>query len=295
MQPLRHFSRQSASRRATRFAAAALPRPLTLLVAAAVSCSLWPLCQDALSFVRAQQEPTPRGEVTRHAWEAGRFARTVSFFKGNPLKLFLPGFLQWKDNQVRPQGLKGSENDAIIIDWGDSDGMPVAQAWGPLDDVVMGGVSSSRLAVESSTDGRKLVYSGRTSRENNGGFCSFRSKLFQPALNLSGYDGLVFRARCPDGLRYKFQMRDNTGWDSPGWAVGFDTVAGKDVEVRIPFNTLVPNFRTMTMTQAPPLEKSNICSMQLMLSAFEFDKKMNPRFKEGEFRLELGPIRAYKR
>lgn len=42
--------------------------------------------------------------------------------------------------------------------------------WGPLDDVVMGGVSESSFARMQS--GSEAVFSGRVSSANNGGFAS---------------------------------------------------------------------------------------------------------------------------
>mmetsp|Transcript_14088 Transcript_14088/g.45027 ORF Transcript_14088/g.45027 Transcript_14088/m.45027 type:complete len:177 (+) Transcript_14088:629-1159(+) len=172
--------------------------------------------------------------------------------------------------------------------------MPVAENWGQLDDVVMGGVSSSRLSILGEAGNKRLVFEGSTSRENNGGFCSFRSRVFSPPFNLSGYDGLAFTAKCRDGLRYKLQLRDNTGWDSVGYAAGFDVPTGGDVEVKIPFASLVANFRSKSDPGACPIMRESIYSIQFVLSAFEFDKAMNPCFKEGDFRLELGPIRAYR-
>ncbi|CAE8638432.1 unnamed protein product, partial [Polarella glacialis] len=232
------------------------------------------------------------------SWEPGRFAKTVAFFKGNPWKLLLPGFLQDGDAKVpapaAARGAASSATQAVIIDWGASDKLPIAEAWGPLDDVVMGGVSSSSLSVRGEGERRRLTFTGRTSRANNGGFCSFRSRLFNPPLNLKDFSGLVFTARCKDGLRYKIQLRDNNEWDSLGWAAAFDLAPGEEVEVRIPFGTLTPNFRSQIQKDAPPFRPDSISSIQLVLSAFEFEKRLNPRFKEGDFQLELGPISAYR-
>mmetsp|Transcript_115340 Transcript_115340/g.373043 ORF Transcript_115340/g.373043 Transcript_115340/m.373043 type:complete len:328 (+) Transcript_115340:88-1071(+) len=230
------------------------------------------------------------------SWEPGRFAKTVSFFRGNPWKLLMPPFLQGEDERVSSRQPSTAEAEPVVIDWGRTDSLRVGDAWGALDDVVMGGVSLSALDVVGGRDGdRRLAFSGRTSRENNGGFCSFRSRVFSPPFDFGGFDGLAFSARCRDGLRYKLQLRDNDGWDSLGWAASFDTAPGaEEVEVRIPFASLVPNFRSKTQTGADPLKKGSIYSMQFVLSAFEFDGGTNPLFKEGDFRLELGPIRAYR-
>eukprot|EP00929_Paragymnodinium_shiwhaense_P036316 TRINITY_DN19479_c0_g1_i1.p1 TRINITY_DN19479_c0_g1~~TRINITY_DN19479_c0_g1_i1.p1 ORF type:complete len:301 (+),score=35.19 TRINITY_DN19479_c0_g1_i1:99-1001(+) len=230
-------------------------------------------------------------------WEFGRFTKTVEFFRGSPWKILLPKFLQNPDKQVRrgSAATDASATEEVVIDWGKTDGMPVAESWGPLDDVVMGGVSLSRLSQTEEDGNRWLSFCGQTSRANNGGFCSFRSRVFSPPFDLSTFDGLVFQARCKDGLRYKLQVRDNDGWDSVGWAIGFDTLPnGQETEVRLPFSSFIPNFRSQTKRDAQPLKKKEIYSIQFVLSAFEFDGDMNPRFKEGEFNLQLGAIRGYR-
>jgi len=236
-----------------------------------------------------------RSPVARHAkWDLWRFSQTVSFFKGSPLKLFLPRFLQRGDKQaVRAAGSMDSD-ETTLIDWGETDGLPVENTWGALDDVVMGGISSSRVSATGTGPQRRLMFEGTTSRENNGGFCSFRSRLFSPPFDLSGYTGLAFTANCQDGLRYKLQLRDNTGWDSPGWSFGFNTTAGKDVEVRVPFADLIAQFRSKTIPDPAPMRLDTISSIQITLSAFEYDKEMNPFFKVGDFQLQVGPLRLYK-
>lgn len=63
--------------------------------------------------------------------------------------------------------------------------------------------------------------------------------------------------------------------------------------VRVPFSSFVPVFRARTMPGAPPLDASNICSIQLMLSKFEYDGALNPHFRTGQFELPLERITAY--
>lgn len=261
-------------------------RPLGVLLAALA------VLAAPLAFAGLRSQPTERGTVAlRASWDLGRFSRTVSFFKGSPWRLLWP-FGQNSDQEVRrPQTSSvNSAAELTIVDWGEADGMPLAETWGQLDDVVMGGVSKSRLFGR----GGGIVFEGATSRENNGGFCSFRSRLFSPPFDLRGYDGLRFKASCRDGLRYKLQLRDNRGWDSMGYSATFDVPKGEEVEVSVPFDSLVANFRSRSDPSAPPLRRESIYSIQFVLSAFEFDKEMNPRFKEGDFQLELGPIRAYR-
>lgn len=87
-----------------------------------------------------------------------------------------------------------------------STGVPTGPAWGPLDDVVMGGVSASSFQI-SATAGEYAapvgLFSGVVSTSNNGGFASIRSRNFEPLQDLSAYAGFEFRVKG-DGHRFKF-------------------------------------------------------------------------------------------
>ncbi|MCJ2542336.1 CIA30 family protein [Thermostichus vulcanus] len=174
----------------------------------------------------------------------------------------------------------------------------LGEFWGILDDVVMGGVSQSQLLWGEG----ELLFTGQVSTANSGGFVSTRTRNLEPPLDLSGFAGLELRLRG-DGQRYKFFLRDQTGWDSPAFSCAFDTrparVSGTESSaeqtVRIPFAEMVPTFRARLLPNAPPLNSSRICSLQLMLSKFEADGSLNPRFRPGSFQLGLRWIGAYRR
>ncbi|PNW44336.1 UNVERIFIED_CONTAM: NADH:ubiquinone oxidoreductase [Euhalothece sp. KZN 001] len=165
----------------------------------------------------------------------------------------------------------------------------IKSIWGALDDVVMGGVSESGFYL----DHQKAVFSGNVSTENNGGFASVRTKNFESPLNLSGYQGIYLRVKG-DGNRYKFFLRCDSSWDGIGYAYSFDTQKDVWLDIYVPFAELTPVFRAKTMNDAPPLDASQINSMQLMLSKFEYDKQLNPYFNPGQFRLEVEEIKAYR-
>ncbi|MEN9222067.1 MAG: CIA30 family protein [Thermostichus sp. BF3_bins_97] len=162
--------------------------------------------------------------------------------------------------------------------------------WGILDDVVMGGVSQSQLLWGE----RQLLFTGQVSTANSGGFVSTRTRNMQPPLDLSGFAGLELRLRG-DGQRYKFFLRDQTGWDSPAYSYAFETSPEEEQTVRIPFAEMVPTFRARIVPAAPALNTRQICSLQLMLSKFEADGSLNPQFRPGPFQLGLRWIGAYRR
>ncbi|CAK9327530.1 unnamed protein product [Citrullus colocynthis] len=167
--------------------------------------------------------------------------------------------------------------------------------WGALDDVVMGGVSESSFQIDmkgGENGGPTGVFKGVVSTTNNGGFTSIRTRNFSVPEDLSAYDGLELRLKG-DGRRYKLIVRTSTDWDTVGYTAGFDTAKGQWQSIRVPFTSLRPIFRARTVTDAPPFDPTNIVSLQLMFSKFEYDGKLNPTFVEGPFQLPLSSIRAY--
>jgi Complex I intermediate-associated protein 30 (CIA30) len=159
--------------------------------------------------------------------------------------------------------------------------------WGAVDDVVMGGVSESGIRLRAGS----AVFSGNVSTENSGGFASVRTRNFEPALSLSNYQGIELRVKG-DGQRYKLFVRTESTWDGIGYAHSFDTVANEWMTIQIPFKDLIPIFRAKTVSDAP-LDTTQVRSFQLMLSKFEYDRALNPRFIPGLFSLEIESISAY--
>jgi monofunctional biosynthetic peptidoglycan transglycosylase len=149
-------------------------------------------------------------------------------------------------------------------------------AWPSIDDVVMGGVSNSRMVI---TDGM-ATFRGRVSLENDGGFASIRSG---PARHdLSRFDGLVLRVRG-DGKRYGFRLRTTTAFDGVSYQLKFDTTAGEWRELELPFDRFEPVFRGRRVPDHPALDPSEITTLGLIISDGQ----------AGPFRLDLQWIRGY--
>lgn len=164
----------------------------------------------------------------------------------------------------------------------------IKEAWGALDDIVMGGVSESSLRIIP--DG--ALFTGFVSTANSGGFVSVRTRNFEPPLNLSEYQGIQLRVKG-DGKRYKFIIRCNEGWDSVAYCYSFDTVYNITTTIQIPFEKLIPVFRAKTLKDGKPFDQSQVYSFQLMLSKFEYDGDLNPKFDAGIFQLQIESIKAY--
>lgn len=162
------------------------------------------------------------------------------------------------------------------------------ETWGALDDIVMGGVSESSIRLI----GDAAFFMGNVSTENSGGFASVRTRNFEPAMNLSGYEGIELRVKG-DGNRYKFILRNDAKWDSIAYCYSFDTVYNIPITIRVPFDQLIPVFRAKTLKDGESFDPSSIYSIQLMLSKFEYDKALNPKFTPGNFQLQIETIKAY--
>ena len=164
----------------------------------------------------------------------------------------------------------------------------LSEVWGAVDDVVMGGVSQSGFRLV----GDRAIFSGKVSTANNGGFASVRTRNLIPPIDLSTYQGIALRVKG-DGSRYKFIIRAEGKWDGIGYSYSFDTVKDSWITVKIPFLELIPVFRAKTVSDAGDFNRSQVYSMQLMLSKFEYDGGLNPRFSAGFFQLEIESIKAY--
>lgn len=162
------------------------------------------------------------------------------------------------------------------------------QLWGAVDDVVMGGVSSSRLQFNRDS----ASFTGMVSTDNNGGFASIRTKNFGSPWDVSAYDGFRLHIQG-DGQRYKFLARCSATWDGVGYSYAFDTSAGAWQTIDIPFATLTPVFRARTVPDRGPFKQQQLYALQLMLSKFEYDGQLNPNFRTGLFNLAIARMGVY--
>ncbi|MEO1672033.1 MAG: CIA30 family protein [Cyanobacteria bacterium J06631_2] len=177
--------------------------------------------------------------------------------------------------------------EKIIFDFTNPN-LDLKETWGAVDDVVMGGVSQSQIRLADD----RAIFTGIVSTENNGGFASVRTRNFAPPMDLSPYEGIELKV-MGDGKRYKFITRCEGKWDGVGYCYSFDTVYDYPTTIRIPFKDLIPVFRAKTVQEATQFDSARVYSMQLMLSKFEYDGELNPKFEAGSFKLEVEYIKGY--
>jgi hypothetical protein len=220
-------------------------------------------------------------EFKKSSWDFGRFLQTLDYFDAVPFYSWVQKTFMGHDPTpvLQPQA-------GVIFNFQDSTSL--SPIWGALDDVVMGGVSASSF--QNAPEG--AIFSGDVSTANSGGFASVRTRNLEPPLNLAGSAGLMLRVKG-DGKRYKFLIRDGESWDSVAYASSFDTQKDLWETIHIPFAQLVPVFRAKTVKEGPTLNLSQIRSLQLMLSKFEYDGALNPHFEAGGFRLLVQSISVY--
>ena len=139
----------------------------------------------------------------------------------------------------------------------------------------MGGVSTADGKVENGY----LIFDGNLSLENNGGFTSIRRQMTD---DLTDYSGIRLRLRG-DGRSYYFRLAELAGGREVSHEILFQTVADSWIDVELPFDQYVPNFRGFPIDQ-PPANRSNLRDINFML------REKNP----GYFRLEIAKVEAYR-
>lgn len=150
------------------------------------------------------------------------------------------------------------------------------QAWRPVNDGVMGGLSSGGARYENES----LIFEGLINT-NGGGFSSIRLPLSQGSL--AGYSGLRFRVKS-DGRIYKLTLRGSTSYR--GRSVSFQaplpaTPEGEWADVMVDFNALQPTLFGQAL-RGVEFDITQIQEMGLIIADG----------KDGPFRLEVKSLGA---
>ena len=130
--------------------------------------------------------------------------------------------------------------------------------WTPVNDRVMGGVSTSQAT--ATADG--MAFSGVVSLDNNGGFASIRALPCE--YGLAGVSTLILRVQG-DCKTYKFGIRTDHAYDGVQYQMRFTTQAGEWQDIHLPINEFQATFRGRTV-QAPALDPARIRVFGLLIS-----------------------------
>lgn len=112
-----------------------------------------------------------------------------------------------------------------------------ADAWTPVNDSVMGGLSQSRLLLEEDGVAR---FEGRVSLENKGGFASVRHRLRQTPPSNSRQLRLQVLG---DGHVYKLALRVDEAFDGISYQADFLPASHQWMDLDLSIDQFIPAFR----------------------------------------------------
>ncbi len=151
--------------------------------------------------------------------------------------------------------------------------------WRNQDDPVMGGVSRSRAGAGLQST---LVFAGRVSLENNGGFAAVRSFGLPQAVDISAYNAIQLRV-LGDGKVYGFTLSTGT---APNllYQARFRTMPGEWMTITLPYADFEPTRFGFRPPGAPALNARDVRVLGFIIS----DKQAGP------FELGVDWIKAVK-
>ena len=207
-------------------------------------------------------------------------------------------FLQQSSRFVQFPGPASSSTRVVVVQPGDV----LYQAgrrkilnefdFAPLDDVVMGGVSSSGFA--------NGIWKGTVTDANNGGFIGIRSTPNGKTYDLTACRGLQVKVRLvksPNNknnkrLRFKFATRDATDFNGITWATSVDATVGQATVWKVPLRKQKPT-RFARIVANESFRSDNLVGVQFVFSKFEYNGALNPYFALGDVELQIDEIKAY--
>jgi Complex I intermediate-associated protein 30 (CIA30) len=277
------------------FLCAAMVSAAVIAVDGAFAPSAWyPATRSLSHSTSLESSKDSRSEKDRrYPWDFFRFVSQSSKFIDPtvvPTLPFLPSPFSPTPVKVAPKTvLWTSVADKTVRD---------TLKFAPLDDVVMGGASSSTF------DGTTGIWRGYATDANNGGFMGMRSTPLRNPLDLSACQGLQFQLRVlppptdsgklPKSIRLKVVLRDSTDFNGITWTaiVTLDPAAPLNT-VNVPLTSLVPALFARKVTTPQKFQSNRVAGVQLVYSKFEFDGEINPTFQVGDFGLQLVQIDTY--
>ena len=258
-----------------------------------------------LAFGARAPARTSRGAFhlpARRAVAVGRVAPPLRSRGGTTL-----GSLASSSAPAATDASSGASVDLLGLRGGGADAAAAAAAvFERVDDVVMGGVSSSTIAPDPA--GREcLVWAGKC-RAEGGGFAGARSVALRTPLDLSAFDGLALTCGFesdaePERRTWKATVRTQNDRGEMVYQATFappvaDAAASAtDVprETRIPWDAFRLVRGPTVVPDVPPLSAEqcgSVYGLGLIMSRFSARGPM-PEFREGPFRLAVHALGVY--
>jgi len=148
--------------------------------------------------------------------------------------------------------------------------------WRTVDDVVMGGIYSSKFIINPEGTAK---FSGTVSPDNNGGFASARASLKNEFID---FEGIIIRVKG-DGNIYSLRFRTDINFDGISYQAKFKPESGEWREYKIPLSDFKPTFRGNTLSNKPKLESKNIKQIGILIADKQF----------GNFELNIDWVKLY--
>lgn len=196
---------------------------------------------------------------------------------------------------------QGEATSAIyqpVIDFAKGDAVDMIER---LDDVIMGGISTSTV---SNVTGQKYARWVGVCRTDGGGFCGFRTYPFEEPLYVGTTDGFYLTCRLAsdqESNRRVWKMstrvkpdRGEVLYQAP---VFFEQVEDQWSTVKVPFSSFRLVRGPRMIPDAPPLNTTGgIYQIGMTMSKFEFGDTTTElkNFREGFFDLQIREIGFYK-
>lgn len=132
--------------------------------------------------------------------------------------------------------------------------------WRPIDDVVMGGVSHSRLRADPEGF---AWFEGVVALENGGGFASVRS----PAVELGAPGATEYLVEVfGDGKRYRLSLRTDLRFDGIAYLAEFAPPPDVWTVQCLPVTSFRASMRGRPVPAAPPLDAAQVRQAGLMIA-----------------------------
>ena len=234
--------------------------------------------------------------------EVNEARREMAFFDGptGMLRGVLPEAIAGGKPTVRAPEVGnggGGGDDDVVFDFGTMSRETFDGTFRALNDVVMGGASDAEATLENGA----MRLAG-TTEDRRGGFASVKSRDFDRALDLRGYEGVKLTCRG-DGKRYKMILYDTNDSFNVAFHQEFDCPKDASGEgfttVVLKFSDFVPVRRGRAVAKDDPeyrlTDGRKIVAMQFMLSKFAYGmEEKNAGYEPGPFFIEITRVEAYK-
>jgi hypothetical protein len=141
------------------------------------------------------------------------------------------------------------ENSAERVLWS-ADPASTTPTWTGLHDQVMGGRSEGSAQAQPGNTSKPahMLFSGQISRDNGGGFASYRFRL--PAPLEIGVSRAVVLTLSGDGGPFKLCLHRQNDWDGVQWQADLDT-SGSWATQALPLSAFVARRRGRALTERP--------------------------------------------